>query len=368
MPTFLFASDLKPQGAPWCAAQSQLDRVGEAAARVLGFDPQVRLVSMPGFPGEADAPESLTHAVDEVCAAGKAEIFVLPASLDFSLWQREALGQVLAEARRRHPAAEIYHDDVDLAHPLLVDAFAAQAASTLAAVGSSPQRAGLLLVSSGHGDPASRAQSYRLMRLLWEQLGLAQGEVGFVKNAQPFLLHSLSRCVSGEPRALSWVVLPQAQWETEHVEYARVILENFRRAGPDTAEFSFADPPGAHPLLTAFYAQRITRLWQEKSQRAGLRVPSAKSAQPVAAPALAKRGSWCVARASDHGALAEALRTILPSEAPERFLVKVTWHGYATGTYTDPAALDLLLGALPAPAIILEGHTSSRNLGGVEFE
>ncbi len=48
--------------------------------------------------------------------------------------------------------------------------------------------------------------------------------------------------------------------------------------------------------------------------------------------------------------------------------MKVTWHGYATGTYTDPAALDLLLSALPAPAIILEGHTSSRNLGGAEFD
>ncbi len=52
----------------------------------------------------------------------------------------------------------------------------------------------------------------------------------------------------------------------------------------------------------------------------------------------------------------------------ERVLVKVTWHGYATGAYTDPAALDLLLGALPAPAIVLEGHTSSRNLGGAEFD
>ena len=48
--------------------------------------------------------------------------------------------------------------------------------------------------------------------------------------------------------------------------------------------------------------------------------------------------------------------------------MKVTWHGYATGTYTDPAALDLLLGALPAPAIILEGHTSSRNLEDAEFD
>jgi len=46
----------------------------------------------------------------------------------------------------------------------------------------------------------------------------------------------------------------------------------------------------------------------------------------------------------------------------------VTWHGYATGTYTDVAALDLLLSALPAPAVILEGHTTSRNLGGAQFD
>jgi hypothetical protein len=58
----------------------------------------------------------------------------------------------------------------------------------------------------------------------------------------------------------------------------------------------------------------------------------------------------------------------LPAQPPERVLVKVTWHGYATGTYTDPAALDLLLGALPAPAIILEGHTSSRNLEDAGFD
>ena len=50
---------------------------------------------------------------------------------------------------------------------------------------------------------------------------------------------------------------------------------------------------------------------------------------------------------------ADVLAGILPATKAERILVKVTWHGYATGTYTDPAALDLLLSALPAPAIIL---------------
>jgi hypothetical protein len=63
----------------------------------------------------------------------------------------------------------------------------------------------------------------------------------------------------------------------------------------------------------------------------------------------------------------DVMSRILPAN-PNRVLVKVTWHGYAAGTYTDPAALDLLLGALPARAVVIEGHTSSRNLGGADFD
>lgn len=65
--------------------------------------------------------------------------------------------------------------------------------------------------------------------------------------------------------------------------------------------------------------------------------------------------------------MAGLLERILPAGKPKRVLVKVTWHGYATGTYTDPGALDLLLSALPAKAVVLEGHTSSRNLGEAAF-
>jgi hypothetical protein len=71
-------------------------------------------------------------------------------------------------------------------------------------------------------------------------------------------------------------------------------------------------------------------------------------------------------RARQPGPLAELLRRVLPPA--DRYLVKVTWHGYAPGTYTGPAALDLLLGALPGTAVILEGHTSGRNLGGADWD
>jgi hypothetical protein len=88
-----------------------------------------------------------------------------------------------------------------------------------------------------------------------------------------------------------------------------------------------------------------------------MRTPSAKSAA-AATSFIRSCGSGTIARVSDRDSLTEVLSRILPAQKPERVLVKVTWHGYAAGTYTDAAALDLLLGALPAPAVILEGHSA----------
>ena len=317
---------------------------------------------MPGYAGDAEPEESL-RSVLRAAESDHAESFVVPASLNFSLWQRDALGQLLGETRRDHPDCAVHHDDVDLGHPLLVSAFADRIGRTIAHCETPAQRCGLILAPSGHGDPASRAQSYRLMRLLWEELGLARGEIGFVRHTQPFLGHVLERCAR-EP--LRWLILPQAQWSIEHTEYARVVLENFQKANPEVTGWAFVDPPGPHPGFTAWVAQRIGRLWREKRERESSRQPSPKN-QAAPAGEKWKCGSGIIARIPDRDALAGVLREILP-EKPERVLVKVTWHGYATGTYTDPAALDLLLSALPAPAIILEGHTSSRNLGGAEFD
>ncbi len=204
------------------------------------------------------------------------------------------------------------------------------------------------------------------MRLVWEQLGLAAGEVGFVRHAQPFLGHTFEKCAQ---LPLDWIVLPEAQWCTEHIEYAAVILENFKRANPEAVAWRMAEPPGDHPAITAWLTQRITRLWNEKRTRESVRATSSKYT-PAAAPSARNIGAGVIASVPDRNRMRCLLEQILPEGQPERVLVKVTWHGYATGTYTDPAALDLLLSALPARAIILEGHTSSKNLeeGGFNWE
>jgi hypothetical protein len=325
--------------------------VASACEPILGFRPAVELVSI----------DTLSAAISR---DGPREIFVLPTAFDFNLLQREALGHAIVEGRRANPQLTIHHDDVDPAHPLVVQALADQVARSIPEHVRSPRHIGLILAPSGHGDAGSRANSYRLMRLVWEELGLAAGEIGFVRHAQPFLAHTLEQCAQ---RPLHWIILPESQWRTEHAEFAEVILQNFQRDHPEARSWRMAEPPGDHPAITAWIAQRITRLWNEKRSRESVRATSPKK-DPAPQPNAWTIGAGFISSVTDCGRMAGVLEQILPAVNPERVLVKVTWHGYATGTYTDPAALDLLLRALPAPAIILEGHTSSRNLGKAQFD
>ena len=157
------------------------------------------------------------------------------------------------------------------------------------------------------------------------------------------------------------------------------MLDDHQRAHPEATGWRLLDPPRDHPAILAWLEQRMLRLWQEKRAREAARIPSARNEPPPAQAGVWSGEDWvpageaairpragCVARARDSAALAEILARVLPQA--ERYLVKVTWHGYAPGTYTGPLALDLLLGALPGRAVLLEGHTSSRNVGGAEID
>lgn len=155
--------------------------------------------------------------------------------------------------------------------------------------------------------------------------------------------------------------------EAEHTEFADIILSDFRRDHPNGPQIQMTEPPGDHPAITAWFTERVTRMWREKRARESSRTASAKRVSAAAAPWKQACGGGTIARVSGAESMREVLEELLP-HAIERVLVKVTWHGYAPGTYTDPAALDLLLSALPCPAVILEGHTSSRNLADAPFD
>lgn len=373
---FVIATDLRPEDRDWACVEAQAVSLQSFAARMFGVEPRVELACLPARSTDDPGDRQVGRVIDRSVEDQTQELFVLPATFELNVWQRTMLGEELSEVRRRHASVSIHHDTVDPTHPYLVDCFAGQILQALGERGLPPQQAGLVLVADGRGDPSTRADSYRLMRLLWEQAGLGWGEVGFVRHMQPFLPSVLERCAA-QPRM--WVLVPQCQWDGELHDFAGVILADHQRTHPDTARWSLLAPPRDHPAIRAWLEQRLVRLWQEKRARQAARVPSAKHqtsptptgvwngdewVAPADAPITPRAG--LIARARESGELAEILARVLPTA--DRYLVKVTWHGYAQGTYTGPGALDLLLGALPGRAIVVEGHTSSRNVGGLDIE
>jgi sirohydrochlorin ferrochelatase len=375
-PVFILATELGPGEPAWASLEAEAAGLREFAERALGVAAGVDLACLPSRSTDEPGEYHLGRVVDQLVGNGASLLFLLPTAFDLNLWQRTTLGEEMSAARRRHAGVSIHHDTVDPTHPLLVDCFASLVLRALEEQGLAPPNAGLVLVADGQGDPGTRADSYRLMRLLWEQAGLGRGEVGFVRHPQPFLPETLGRCLA-EP--LDWVLLPHCWWDGELCDFAQVMFDDHRRSHPEAAGWRLLDPPRDHPAILAWLEQRMRRLWQEKRERQASRIVSAKNETPPASAGVWSGADWvpvgeaeirpqtgCIARARDSSALADVLKRVLPPS--DQYLVKVTWHGYAPGTYTGPLALDLLLGALSGRAVVLEGHTSSRNAGGADID
>ncbi len=374
-PVIVLATDFGPEHPAWERTEAQLAGLRSFASRALGVSTRGGIAWLPAQPSDELGEHRLSRVIERA-GADASLIFVLPTAFELNVWQRTMLGEELSEARRMKPAASIHHDTVDPTHPLLVDCFCDELLRALDERHAAPRRAGLLLVADGQGDQGTRADSYRLMRLLWEQAGMGRGEVAFIRHAQPFLADVLERCAT-DP--LDWVLVPQCQWLTDLSSYAQVMLADYQRAHPAASAWQLLQPPQDHPAIAAWFEQRLVRLWEEKRAREAVRIRSAKHNEtppptgvwsgedwrPVEAADLRPRAG-IVGRARDSRALGEVLARVLPPA--DRYLVKVTWHGYAEGTFTGAAALDLLLEALPGQAVVLEGHTSSRNVGGLDID
>ena len=402
LPAFILVTELAADHPDWPVAVAQADALAEPLASQLGFAPRIRLAGLPPAahllrvpddPATAP-PRNLATVLADEAAAGERDIFLIPTMLDFGLLQRAQLAEIAAAARQRFSHVTIAYDDVDPCHPLLVETWARRVYEKLAGSALTPEQTGLLLAASGDGAGRGRAQSYQLMRLLWEQVGCARADVGFCRHAQPSLHDQLARCTR---EALTWVVVPQAMWRNTLYDEVRAICGDFSRTVAGTQPWMTTEPIGgrvpppdrkdAMPGLS-WLVQRMVNLWQERRSKSAGREPSARrdccprisrlrgprASRPLAGlagppDADLGYGSGGIAEIYDPAGLAHLLRHMWkepdpPAAGPAHVFIKVTWHGYAPGTYTDPVALDMLLGALPARAVLLEGHTSSRNLGG----
>ena len=321
--------------------------------------------------------------MESEASSGVEELYVFPAIFEFNIFQKQAFAESIAALRQQHPSLVVHYDDAELTHPLVVHAFAERIIARLAGTNVSPNRVALLLVASGHGDDVSRATSYALMRLLWERLSLARGEVAFLRHPTPFLAIQLERC-RREPYL--WVIVPQLWGNDEHADYLNTILDDAAKSNPETDEWLHVEPFDDDPHLSAWMQQRIVRLWNEKRSKLEAKQPSAKreprlTESLIHAPSASfpisslpagdvlpdlTYGGGLIAEIREPDALAALLQRIGLTD--DRVFVKVTWHGYAPGTFTDAAALDTLLTALRGKAVIVEGHTSSRNVGDADWD
>jgi len=378
---FVLLTDLRPDSSNWAHAEHLAQTVAEKTAPILGFHPHIQLASLSADQQwiDDDLPHSLPVVIN-ACLANQANtVFVLPALLDFSIFQQQAFAECINHVRRNHTDKHIFYDAPDICHPLLFQAIIDRIGTTLQSQHLTPQQTGLLLVASGHGDPSSRAKSYQLMRLLWEHMGARHADVAFLRHEKTPLPEKFA-AIAQTPHP--WLIVPQMIWEGEHAAYTRLILSDFQKQNNQANQWHLCDPIGASGLLSAYIQQRLVTLWNDHREKVTVREPSAKRTNlspsylhgPQKSVALSDLhtipqtdtyGPAIMADVRDTDTFTHLLQTMGIQSDP--IFVKVTWHGYARGTYTDPVALDKLLSALPGRAILLEGHTVSRNLGNETF-
>ncbi len=326
------------------------------------------------------ASRHLGETIAQLTEAGAGPIFVVPGSFDFGSESQQWLTEQVREQARRAPRAQLHYDAPNVAHPLLVQAFVDRACEALASLpAGSPGSLGVLLVAAGAGDVHTRADSYKLMRLLWEQLGAARGEVAFLRHPKHPLPEQLAAC---EQSGLRWVAVAQELWAGERYEHAELIFGN-HAGGEGAGRLALTRPTFEHPNVRGYFVQRCLALHRSKSERLRARSPSPKYAQTpegrVFGPAISaplaewdrsrpdlRFGRGVVVEVSSAADLARALSAL---GAPSgRAIVKPTWHGYATGTYTDPLALASLLEAVGPGAVVVEGHATGRHTGEANFD
>jgi sirohydrochlorin ferrochelatase len=361
-------------------------RLAEQVAPILGFRPLVRWVALPqsgqrmGRLTGAHDNEMVERCLADLEQWGARRVFLLPASFDFDVQERQWLVELTRTWQRRYPELPLHYDSMQLCHPLLLQALVDSACQTLAKMSlRAPNELGVLLIANGAGGPETRADSYRMMRLIWEQLSCNRAEVAFVRHTVVPLPEQLASCAR---MGLSWLGLPQFLWPQEQLEYARVIF-NDSLGGLGLSGWSLAEPLGEHPNVTAWLVQRMLELYRRHRKRFESRIRSPKYAAGQVGRVYTQHrnlpiGDWDAGDAAGRIAGAVVAEVYAPHElarllsgvglGERRCVVKPTWHGYATGTYSDALALDALLASLAGPQLLVEGHTASRNTGGADFD
>lgn len=239
------------------AGHGTRDEIRAEALRDLVQDLAARNPGLPvagGLTGASTPP--LADTVAGLVGEGVTRFAVVPLALASGRHSTDAVSDVLAQARERHPGTSYVVARPLGPHTELLRVLERRLDQALGEGARSPSdRAATtaLLVGRGWPDPDAHAEVHRAARLLWDGRGLAGVEPAFVSMAAPDVASGLDRCALLGARRI--VVLPYFLFPGAAPERARQQAEGWALARPDV-EVVCADVMGPARELAEVVMER----------------------------------------------------------------------------------------------------------------
>lgn len=199
----------------------------------------------------------IRESLDALRAAGVTRALAVPGMLFAAGHAKNDIPSVLNAWAAEHPEVRVDYGRELGIDPKLVRAAGARVEEALAAAGSGIRREDTLLAVVGRGasDPDANANVAKVMRLLWEGLGMGWGEAAYSGVTFPVVGPALDRAARlGFPRV---VVFPYFLFTGVLVKRIYAEVDRAAARHPDI-EFVKAPYLADHPLVLDTFAERAT--------------------------------------------------------------------------------------------------------------
>ena len=205
------------------------------------------------------ARPTIPEGLDALRSRGVREIVALPAMLFAAAHAKNDIPALLNDYQARHGELSIrYGRELGVA-PALLQAAGQRIRAALDEAGDhiAPEATLLLLVGRGASDPDANANVAKVMRLLWEGLGLGWGEVAYSGVTFPLTAPALDHAVRlGFPRI---VVFPWFLFTGVLIKRIHAAVDAAAARHPGT-EFVKAKYFCDHPLILQTFLQRAREI------------------------------------------------------------------------------------------------------------
>ena len=197
----------------------------------------------------------IRESLDALRAAGVTRALAVPGMLFAAGHAKNDIPSVLNAWAAEHPEVRVDYGRELGIDPKLVRAAGARVEAALAAAGPGIRREDTLLATVGRGasDPDANANVAKVMRLLWEGLGMGWGEAAYSGVTFPVVGPALDRAARlGFPRV---VVFPYFLFTGVLVKRIYAEVDRAAARHPDI-EFVKAPYLADHPLVLDTFAER----------------------------------------------------------------------------------------------------------------